>query len=156
MATTAEMEAFARKVKDRHEEEVQRDKLLCLQCGAATGLHYSNCPVVAGEPGKFSMPNPSGLFPLGLAVLVKPYEPEINKSLLVMPETVKERTSAVETRAIVIAIGPEAWRDESQPRARLGDKVLISRFAGVMAIGVKDGERYRIVNDRDIFCRIEE
>lgn len=100
--------------------------------------------------------NPSGLRPLGVAVLVKPYEPEINKSVLVMPETVKERTASVETRAVIVAIGPEAWKDESAPRARLGDKVLISRFAGVMAIGVKDGERYRVVNDRDIFCGLEE
>lgn len=110
----------------------------------------------AEDARKTEAPNKSGLYPLGLAVLVKPYEPEINKSLLVMPDAVKERTAAVETRAIVVAIGPEAWKDESAPRARLGDKVLISRFAGVMAIGVKDGERYRLVNDRDIFCRIEE
>lgn len=131
MPTAAELRELEKKVYDRHMDEIQKDR-------------------------RERTANPSGLHPLGLAVLVKPYEPEINKSVLVMPETVKERTSAVETRAIVIAVGPEAWKDESQPRARLGDKVLISRFAGVMAIGVKDGERYRIVNDRDIFCRIEE
>lgn len=113
-------------------------------------------PKHADEVRKPVVKNPSGLHPLGLAVLVKPYEPEIKKSVIEIPDTVKERTAMVETRAIVIEAGPEAWRDESKPRARPGDKVLISRFAGVMAIGVKDGERYRIVNDRDIFCGLEE
>lgn len=98
--------------------------------------------------------NKSGLYPLGVAVLVEPYEPEVEKSALYIPPTVQERTRAVETRAIVVAIGPEAWKDESAPRARLGDKVLISRFSGVMAIGVNDGKYYRIVNDRDIFCKL--
>ena len=100
--------------------------------------------------------NTSGLTPLGCAVLIEPYEPEIKKSTLVIPETVGERTALVETRAIVIESGPEAWKDESQPRARPGDKVLITRFAGYMVKGVKDGKQYRLVNDRDIFCGLQE
>jgi co-chaperonin GroES (HSP10) len=100
--------------------------------------------------------NKSGLKPLGRAVLVEPYEPEVKKSMIELPAAVKERTSMVETRAIVIEVGPAAWEDESSPRATAGDKVLISKFAGVMAIGIKDSKPYRIVNDRDIYCRLEE
>ena len=99
--------------------------------------------------------NTSGLVPLGCAVLVEPYEPEKKGSLIVMPETVKERTLMVETRAKVLAIGSEAWADERIPRAKTGDHVLISKFAGTMAVGIKDGKTYRIVNDRDIFCALE-
>jgi co-chaperonin GroES (HSP10) len=102
------------------------------------------------------MSNKSGLKPLGRAVLVQPYEPEIKKSMIVMPETVKERTTMVETRAVVIEIGPVAWDDEPQPRAKPGDKVLISKFAGAMAKGPLDGQMYRLVNDRDLYCGIEE
>lgn len=101
------------------------------------------------------MTNTSGLKPLGRAVLVEPYEPEIKKSMIVMPDTVKERTAMVETRAIVVEVGPAAWDDEKVPRALPGDKVLISKFAGVMAKGISDGKAYRLVNDRDIFCRLE-
>jgi co-chaperonin GroES (HSP10) len=101
------------------------------------------------------MTNKSGLKPLGRAVLVEPYEPEIKKSVIVMPETVKDRTAMVETRAIVIEAGPAAWDDEPAPRAMPGDKVLISKFAGAIAMGTADGKHYRIVNDRDIYCRIE-
>lgn len=102
------------------------------------------------------MKNESGLHPLGRAVLVEPYEPEIKKSMIVMPDTVKERSAMVETRAIVLEIGPTAWDDEKVPRAAVGDKVLLSKFAGVVAVGIKDGKRYRLVNDIDIFCRLEE
>jgi len=100
--------------------------------------------------------NKSGLIPLGHAVLVEPYEPQKKDSLIVMPETVKERSLMVETRATVVAVGPEAWSEEKRPRARAGDKVLISKFAGVMATGTADGKPYRLVNDRDIYCRIED
>jgi len=99
--------------------------------------------------------NSSGIVPVGRAVLVEPYEPEIKKSVIALPETVQERTTMAEVRAVVIAIGATAWEDESQPRAAVGDKVLITKFAGTIVIGTKDQKRYRIVNDRDIFCKIE-
>ena len=101
------------------------------------------------------MNNQSGLRPLGRAVLVEPYEPEVKKSMIVMPDTVKERAAMVETRAVVIEIGPCAWDDEKEPRARPGDKVLISKFAGAIVMGTADGKPYRLVNDRDIYCAIE-
>lgn len=99
--------------------------------------------------------NESGLKPLGRAVLVIPYEPERKKSLLALPEDVKERSMMVEQRAIVLAIGPSCWDDEPEPRAKIGDKVLVTRYAGHMAKGTRDGKTYRLVNDRDIFCGID-
>lgn len=99
--------------------------------------------------------NPSGLRPLGRAVLVEPYEKEIQKSIIAIPDTVRERTQMIETRAIVIAIGPTAWDDEAVPRAKVGDRVLISKFSGAMVQGTADGKTYRMVNDRDIYCQIE-
>lgn len=99
--------------------------------------------------------NTSGLVPVGVAVLVEAYEPEIKKSMIAIPETVAERTKIAETRAIVRAIGPYAWNEEPEPRAKIGDKVMIARFAGIAIKGPLDGKDYRIINDRDIFCRIE-
>jgi co-chaperonin GroES (HSP10) len=98
--------------------------------------------------------NKSGLAPRGRAVLVKPYEPEKKQGLIVIPDAVQERTQMVEQRAVVIEVGPAAWIDEHQPRAKVGDKVLVAKFAGAMAIGTMDGEKYRFVNDRDIFAVI--
>jgi co-chaperonin GroES (HSP10) len=65
----------------------------------------------------------------------------------------------VENRAIVIEVGPLAWKNDLEkdtPRAAVGDLVFITRYAGFMAIGPKDDKVYRLVNDRDIFCRIEK
>lgn len=98
--------------------------------------------------------NTSGLRALGYAVLVQPYEPEIKSSVLVIPDTVGDRTKMYEVRAIVVDIGSEAWKEESQPRAKIGDKVLISRFSGVLVRGTADQKLYRMINDRDIFCQI--
>lgn len=100
--------------------------------------------------------NNSGLEPLGQAVLVETYTPEQRKTTLVIPDSVKESGVTVETRAIVVAVGPEAWAKEAGPRAAPGDKVLISKFSGYVGRGTKDGKLYRFVNDRDIFAKIVE
>lgn len=102
------------------------------------------------------MKNRSGLHPCGVAVLVEPYEPEVKKSLLIMPDKVQESTAMVESRAVVVEVGPQAWHSEAAPRAKVGDKVLIMKYAGYMARGPLDDKLYRLINDRDIFCKIEE
>lgn len=101
------------------------------------------------------MQNKSGLKPVGRAVLVQLYEPERAESPIEIPGFIKEKSAMVEQRAVVVEAGAAAWEDESAPRAIPGDKVLITRFAGFMARGTADGLLYRLVNDRDIFCKIE-
>ena len=101
------------------------------------------------------MTNESGLVPVGVAVLLSPYEPERKGGLIEIPDVVRDRTLMVEQRAIVVAIGPEAWSEEKAPRAKLGDRVLVTKMAGYMAIGPFDGKKYRLVNDRDIFAKID-
>ena len=100
------------------------------------------------------MENLSGLDPRGVAVLVKSYEPERKAGLIEIPDAVQGRMSMLENRAVVVAIGPSAWHDEPTPRASVGEKVFITKFAGFIAKGPRDGELYRLVNDRDIFCAI--
>ena len=105
------------------------------------------------------MINESGLHPVGRSILLKPYEPERKKSLIAMPDSVTLSQQVIEQRAIVVEAGPAAWNEEIAagfgPRASVGDKVLVSGFAGYMAKGTADGEQYRFVNDKDIFAKIE-
>jgi co-chaperonin GroES (HSP10) len=98
--------------------------------------------------------NKSGLKPLGRAVLCKPYEPELARTLLAIPETVRAAEMMKEMRGVVIAVGENCWPDEPA-RAHPGDKVLISKFSGVIVHGTADGELYRVCNDNDIFLAIE-
>lgn len=100
------------------------------------------------------MENLSGLAPVGVAVLIKAYEPERKGAQIVLPDSVQGRMAMVDSRALVVAVGPSAWHDEPTPRAVVGDRVLVTKFAGFMAKGPADGETYRLVNDRDIFCVI--
>lgn len=102
------------------------------------------------------MENESGLRPLGRAVLVKPYQPERKKGVIEIPANVRAQTNMVETRCVVVECGASAWDDEKEPRAKPGDKVMVTKFAGFMAVGTLDGKDYRLVNDRDIFCCIAE
>jgi co-chaperonin GroES (HSP10) len=100
------------------------------------------------------MENKSGLKPLGHAVLVEKYEPERKGGLIEIPDTVQGRMTMVDQRVLVIEVGPAAWEDESSPRAKAGDRVLVTGYAGALAKGPLDGKTYRLVNDRDIFCAI--
>lgn len=100
--------------------------------------------------------NLSGLRPLGRAVLIEPYEPEISSSRIVMPDSFNISRMMVEVRGTVIAVGPEAWADEKVPRAQPGDKVLVSKWCGHLTRGTADDKIYRMVNADDVFCAIEE
>lgn len=100
--------------------------------------------------------NTSGLKPVGRAVLIMPYEPEMKASAIYIPPTVKERTAAVEMRAVVVEVGSECWLDESRARAKAGDKVVVAKYSGWLAQGPADGKTYRMVNANDIFCLITE
>ena len=100
------------------------------------------------------MENNSGLDPRGVAVLIRPYDVKPKGGLIELPPEVAARQTMIENQAVVIAIGPSAWHDEPEPRAKVGERVLVTKFAGFMATGPKDGKSYRLVNDRDIFCAL--
>ena len=95
--------------------------------------------------------NMSGWSPAGRAVLVKPDEVTQKKSTIVLPQTVTDRTKMMQDRAIVVEVGPEAWCEESEKRAKPGDRVILAAFSGYLLEG-EDGVLYRFVNERDIFA----
>lgn len=98
--------------------------------------------------------NESGLHPQGVAVLVYAWEPELLSTILAIPDSVREGLQVLENRVTVIEVGPHAWADEPIPRARVGDVVLIQKHSGFAASGA-DGKLYKMVNCRDIFCKID-
>ena len=105
------------------------------------------------------MQNNSGLRPLGRAVLVLPLEasPEFKSAVgLIIPQAAKERLMMAEQVARVIAVGPEAWKEESIPRASVGQRVMISKYAGTLVVGPLDKKQYRVVNANDIFLEVSE
>lgn len=101
------------------------------------------------------MENKSGLRPLGRCVLIEPYAPERKTSLIVLTDDTIGRDQMVEQRAIVVEVGAHCWSDEPVPRCKPGDRVLVAKYSGYMAMGTADNRQYRFVNDRDIFAAIE-
>ena len=101
------------------------------------------------------MKNESGLKPLGYAVLLKPYDPEkTTKGGIIIPQNKQDAMLMLDQRATVVEAGPMAWSDEKTPRAMPGDKVMVSRMAGNLIQGTADGQKYRMVLDRDVFAGI--
>lgn len=97
--------------------------------------------------------NTSGIIPLGRAVLLKPVEEQLS-SVIAIPDSVTDRQVMLDTKMMVIAVGPEAWREEREPRALPGDVVLVSKYSGHVAKG-DDGKSYRLVNAVDVFAGIK-
>jgi len=97
--------------------------------------------------------NTSGLEPTGHAVLVEPYDPQMAKTMIFIPEVVKREGQMLDVQARVVEIGPDCWPGET-PRAQVGDVVLLARMSGFICKGVRDGKPYRFVNDLDIFARV--
>jgi co-chaperonin GroES (HSP10) len=107
-------------------------------------------------PSSPSLPtNLSGLHPQGAAVLVSPADTTLKADKIVIPDAVAGSTAIADQRCRVIEVGPLAWEKEGRPRAKAGDIVLVTKYAGFIAAG-KDGRLYRLVNATDIFCTVEE
>lgn len=99
--------------------------------------------------------NTSGIQPLDLRVLVLPDPPEEKtKSGIILPDAHKEKEKFATMKATLIAVGENAW-EEAAARSKNfvkpvpGDRVLISKYGGVLLTG-DDGKDYRIMNDDDV------
>ncbi|NLP00713.1 MAG: co-chaperone GroES [Clostridiaceae bacterium] len=86
--------------------------------------------------------------PLAERVVIKMLEAEeTTKSGIVLPGTAKEKPQVAE----VIAVGPGT--NDVKMEVKVGDKVLISKYAGTE---VKlDGNEYTIVKQTDILAIVE-
>lgn len=102
------------------------------------------------------MKNESGVFPTEYKVLISPIRvDEKTKGGIILPDEHKDREQFAQMQGTLVAISPLAftyadkndWGDAAKPKP--GDKVLFAKFAGAAVKG-KDGNDYRLVNDKDI------
>ena len=87
--------------------------------------------------------------PLGERVVIKMLESEeTTKSGIVLPGSAKEKPQIAE----VIEVGPGGFVDgkEVKMEVKVGDKVLISKYAGTEF--KLDGEEYTILSQSDILA----
>ena len=100
--------------------------------------------------------NNSGYRPVGHAVLLRAFELYEKQSKIAVPDSVAMSSATADTSGIVVAIGADCWTGENEtPRAKIGDKVMITKFSGGMIMG-NDGYVYRMVPDHSIYAVKEE
>lgn len=112
--------------------------------------------------------NPSGLQPVGHAVLLEPYEPDFDAARrhgIIIPDNLRNNSIMVEMRSTVIALGSEVGRPENatwlrrlltpwRPRCLPGDKIMVQKYSGAIIVGTLDGKQYRMINEEDVFVKI--
>ena len=104
--------------------------------------------------------NNSGLEPVGRAILVEPYEPERESSIIALPEHIRDSERVMDVKVRCVALGPQVWKAQragevdEPPRCKPGDVIYVARASGFVTKGPKDGKFYRVVNDRDVFTRV--
>ncbi len=101
--------------------------------------------------------NHSGWKAQGKAVLLRAIELEqvqakTGGSRIVVPDEVKMSSAALDIMGVVVEIGPDAWKGEREtPRAKVGDVVLFTKYAGGTIKGT-DGYIYRFIADHAIYA----
>lgn len=101
--------------------------------------------------------NTSGITPVGVSILVYPEQvEETSESGIVLSSLSQlERDQMKQTDGIVIAIGPNAYYDEKGPRCKVGDKIIMAAYAGMIRKG-NDGLQYRVIKDNDVVAILEK
>lgn len=92
--------------------------------------------------------------PVGYQLLVRPYQERTKIGSILLADTTKTADQAACNAAQVVAMGDDAYKDESKfPNGawcKVGDWVILSRLAGArFTIKEPDGEHveYRLLND---------
>lgn len=101
--------------------------------------------------------NESGLTPCGHRIVVKIDEVERQtESGIIIKEEIADREEMSAIKATVIAVGPSAWADQTVGGkwAKVGDRVMIAKFAG--QLWKKGGMKYRVISDLDVIAVINE
>jgi len=96
------------------------------------------------------MQNNSGITPIEYKVLVLPDEARKKTAGgVILPDTVNEARQAAEVKATVVEVGGNAFQDFKGTIPAPGDRVTMNKYAGIETEG-KDGNKYRLVNDKEI------
>lgn len=100
--------------------------------------------------------NESGLIPCGHRIVVKIEEVERQtESGIIIKEDTADREEMSAIKATVVAVGPSAWADQSVSGtwAKVGDKIMIAKFAG--QLWKRNGSKYRVISDLDVIAVIK-
>ncbi len=112
-------------------------------------------PETKPEP-KPAPQNETGMVPVEYKVLVKldPVE-EKTSGGIILPEDRKERDQMAATAGTLIAVGGNAFEDWNGRKPGVGERILISKYAGQTPKAGDTESLYRFCQDKDIIAVIE-
>ena len=86
-------------------------------------------------------------------VLVQPIETKkATAGGIILPDETHERDEHATMEGTVAGMSPLAFSyDENAPKPEIGETIIFQRFAGHVIFGA-DGIKYRVMNDKDVFC----
>jgi co-chaperonin GroES (HSP10) len=98
----------------------------------------------------------SGIVPQGHRILVLPDQisDKTASGIVIFSPTQLEREQLGQTEGVVVALGEDSYTDFKSAWCKVGDKVIIARYAGMMRTG-NDGLSYRIISDTDVVALLE-
>ena len=106
--------------------------------------------------------NKSGITPVGVSILVLPDQvEEVTEAGVIVATAIQiDREQMAQTDGEVIAIGSHAYYDEKKegviiPRCKVGDRVIMAKYAGMVREG-NDGLTYRLIKDDDVKALLDK
>ncbi len=96
--------------------------------------------------------------PCGHKLVVKPEEvEEVTAGGIILPGSVKDSEQRNTIKGVVVTVGAQCWKEFSDgtPWTSVGDRIVFSKYSGVILEDEEDGQEYRIINDEDVTCVIE-
>ncbi len=95
--------------------------------------------------------NESGIHPKGWRILIQPLEIETttDSGIIISHGELATREQLANTTGEVIELG-----DECNTWCKVGDRVVHSKFAGLIYVG-KDKKEYRVINDEDVVAVLD-
>lgn len=100
---------------------------------------------------KEQLVNKSGIAPVEYKCVVLPDEPpaKSKEGMLFIPDTVRDIQKHRVVKALLVAVGGNAFEDWAGLIPKAGDRVCIAVAAGAIHKG-PDEKEYRLINDKDI------
>lgn len=96
------------------------------------------------------MSNKSGLTPVEFKVIVQLDKVEdITRGGIFIPATLRDKQQMMQVEATLIAAGGNAFEDWDGLKPEIGNRVYVAKAAGYQVVGM-DGEKYQLMNDKDI------
>ncbi len=104
-------------------------------------------------------PHPSGITPFEFKVLIRPdVTKDKTQGGVYLPQDIQADQQRAIQKGTIEAVSPAAFSYHVWPAdvriPRVGDRVLYARYSGTLIEG-KDGQDYRLINDKDIGAVID-